>query len=140
MMVGGEKDAVERLRPIFETLAPGKDQGWGHVGPVGSGHFTKMVHNAIEYGLMQAYAEGFSILGHKKEFVLDLHQVAEIWRHGRVVRSWLLDLTAAALDKHPTLDGIAPFVPDPGEGDRKSVGEGTGVAGGVERGGDRSIN
>src|SRR3546814_2891285 len=89
MMVGGEKDAVERLRPIFETLAPGKDQGWGHVGPVGSGRFTKMVHNGIEYGLMQAYAEGFSILGHKKEFGLDLHQVAEIWRHGSVVRSWL---------------------------------------------------
>src|SRR3546814_3394832 len=95
---GCEKDAVGRLCPIFETLAPGKDQGWGHVGPVGSGHFTKMVHNGIEYGLMQAYAEGFSILGHKKEFGLDLHQVAEIWRHGSVVRSWLLDLTADALE------------------------------------------
>ncbi|MFC3715534.1 phosphogluconate dehydrogenase (NAD(+)-dependent, decarboxylating) [Luteimonas soli] len=116
MMVGGEKDAVERLRPIFETLAPGKDQGWGHVGPVGSGHYTKMVHNGIEYGLMQAYAEGFSILGHKQEFGLDLHQVAEIWRYGSVVRSWLLDLTADALDKNPTMDGIAPFVPDSGEG------------------------
>src|SRR3546814_2899446 len=110
------KDTVDRLRPIFETLAPGKDQGWGHVGPVGSGHFTKMVHNGIEYGLMQAYAEGFSILGHKQEFGLDLHQVAEIWRHGSVVRSWLLDLTADALDKNPTMDGIAPFVPDSGDG------------------------
>jgi len=116
MMIGGEKDVVERLRPVFETLAPGKDRGWGHVGPPGSGHFTKMVHNGIEYGLMQAYAEGFSILGHKKEFELDLHQVAEIWRHGSVVRSWLLDLTADALDKNPTMDGIAPFVPDSGEG------------------------
>ncbi|MGY0559472.1 phosphogluconate dehydrogenase (NAD(+)-dependent, decarboxylating) [Luteimonas sp. A277] len=116
MMVGGEADAVERLRPVFETLAPGKDQGWGHVGPSGSGHFTKMVHNGIEYGLMQAYAEGFSILGHKQEFDLDLHQVAEIWRTGSVVRSWLLDLTANALGKNPTMDGIAPFVPDSGEG------------------------
>ena len=116
MMVGGEKDVVERLRPVFETLAPGKDTGWGHVGPVGAGHFTKMVHNGIEYGLMQAYAEGFSILGHKKEFDLDLHQVAEIWRTGSVVRSWLLDLTADALGKNPTMEGIAPFVPDSGEG------------------------
>ena len=116
MMIGGETDAVERLRPVFETLAPGKDQGWGHVGPPGSGHFTKMIHNGIEYGLMQAYAEGFSILEHKKEFGLDLHQVAEIWRCGSVVRSWLLDLTADALGKNPTMDGIAPFVPDSGEG------------------------
>jgi 6-phosphogluconate dehydrogenase len=116
MMIGGETDAVERLHPVFETLAPGKDQGWGHVGPPGSGHFTKMIHNGIEYGLMQAYAEGFSILEHKKEFGLDLHQVAEIWRCGSVVRSWLLDLTADALGKNPTMDGIAPFVPDSGEG------------------------
>ena len=116
MMIGGAKDAVARLTPVFETLAPAKDQGWGHVGPVGSGHFTKMVHNGIEYGLMQAYAEGFSILGHKQEFALDLHQVAEIWRYGSVVRSWLLDLTAEALEKNPKLDGIAPFVPDSGEG------------------------
>jgi len=116
LMVGGDADAVERLRPVFETLAPGKDRGWGRVGPAGSGHFTKMIHNGIEYGMMQAYAEGFSILEHKKEFGLDLHQVAEIWRHGSVVRSWLLDLTAEALDGNPTLDGIAPFVPDSGEG------------------------
>jgi 6-phosphogluconate dehydrogenase len=116
MMIGGEVEAVERLRPIFETLAPGKDRGWGRVGPPGSGHFTKMVHNGIEYGLMQAYAEGFSILGHKQEFGLDLHQVAEIWRHGSVVRSWLLDLTSDALGKNPKMDGIAPFVADSGEG------------------------
>jgi 6-phosphogluconate dehydrogenase len=116
MMIGGDAAAVERLRPIFETLAPAKDQGWGHVGPVGSGHFAKMVHNGIEYGLMQAYAEGFSILQHKREFDLDLHQVAEIWRHGSVVRSWLLDLTSHALGKNPTLAGIAPYVADSGEG------------------------
>jgi 6-phosphogluconate dehydrogenase len=116
MMVGGDEALIKRLRPIFETLAPAKDQGWGRVGPVGSGHYTKMVHNGIEYGLMQAYAEGFSILQHKEEFKLDLHQVAEIWRYGSVVRSWLLDLTADALDKNPTLKGIAPYVADSGEG------------------------
>jgi 6-phosphogluconate dehydrogenase len=107
---------VERLRPIFETLAPAPDRGWGHVGPVGSGHFTKMVHNGIEYGMMQAYAEGFSILHHKREFALDLHQVSEIWRYGSVVRSWLLELASAALAANPTLDGIAPYVADSGEG------------------------
>jgi 6-phosphogluconate dehydrogenase len=116
LMIGGDKAVVERLRPIFETLAPAKDQGWGYVGPVGAGHYTKMVHNGIEYGLMQAYAEGFSILQHKKEFNLDLHQVAEIWRYGSVVRSWLLDLTANSLEKNPTLKGIAPYVADSGEG------------------------
>ena len=116
LMIGGEKDVVERLRPLFETLAPAKDQGWGHVGAVGAGHFTKMIHNGIEYGLMQAYAEGFSILQHKSEFKLDLHQIAEIWRYGSVVRSWLLDLTSDALSKNPTLHGIAPYVADSGEG------------------------
>ena len=116
LMVGGDEAVVERLRPIFETLAPGPDKGWGRVGPVGSGHFTKMVHNGIEYGLMQAYAEGFSILQHKQEFALDLHQVAEIWRTGSVVRSWLLDLTSNALERNPTMDGIAPWVADSGEG------------------------
>ena len=116
MMIGGDDAAVERLRPIFETLAPSKDRGWGHVGPVGAGHFTKMIHNGIEYGMMQAYAEGFSILQHKAEFGLDLHGVAEIWRHGSVVRSWLLDLTSAALEKNPTMTGIAPYVDDSGEG------------------------
>jgi 6-phosphogluconate dehydrogenase len=116
LMIGGDKAVVDRLRPIFETLAPAKDQGWGRVGPVGSGHYTKMVHNGIEYGLMQAYAEGFAILQHKKEFNLDLAQIAEIWRYGSVVRSWLLDLTAGALAKNPTLKGIAPYVADSGEG------------------------
>src|SRR5688572_1513349 len=116
LMIGGDATAVERTRPIFETLAPAADRGWGRVGPAGSGHFAKMVHNGIEYGLMQAYAEGFSILRHKPEFDLDLHQVAEIWRHGSVVRSWLLDLTSAALAKNPDLEGIAPYVADSGEG------------------------
>ena len=116
MMVGGDVEVIERLRPIFETLAPARDRGWGRVGPVGSGHFTKMVHNGIEYGMMQAYAEGFSIMKHKKDFALDLHQVAEIWRSGSVVRSWLLDLTSDALGKNPGMDGIAPFVADSGEG------------------------
>ena len=116
MMIGGDAAAVERLRPIFETLAPAKDRGWGRVGPVGAGHFTKMVHNGVEYGLMQAYAEGFSILQHKSDFGLDLHRIAEIWRHGSVVRSWLLDLTADALGKNPSMAGIAPYVVDSGEG------------------------
>ena len=116
LMIGGDEAVVERLRPIFETLAPAKDSGWGRVGPVGSGHFTKMIHNGIEYGMMQAYAEGFSILQHKNEFKLDLHQIAEIWRYGSVVRSWLLDLTSNALQQNPTLKGIAPFVADSGEG------------------------
>ena len=116
LMIGGDEAAVERLRPIFATLAPAPDRGWGRVGPVGSGHFTKMIHNGIEYGLMQAYAEGFSILQHKHEFGLDLHQIAEIWRYGSVVRSWLLDLVADALEKNPTMNGIAPYVEDSGEG------------------------
>jgi 6-phosphogluconate dehydrogenase len=116
MMVGGEEDAVERLRPILEILAPGPDEGWGRVGPSGSGHFVKMVHNGIEYGLMQAYAEGFEILSKKEQFDLDLHQVAEIWRFGSVVRSWLLDLTAAALQEDASLSEIEGWVADSGEG------------------------
>jgi 6-phosphogluconate dehydrogenase len=116
MMIGGDEKIVESLRPIFETLAPANDKGWGRVGPCGSGHFVKMVHNGIEYGMMQSYAEGFSILKHKKDFALDTHQVAEIWRYGSVVRSWLLDLAADALAKNPNLDGIAPIVVDSGEG------------------------
>ena len=116
MMIGGEADIVEALRPIFATLAPAPDQGWGHVGPHGAGHFVKMVHNGIEYGMMQAYAEGFDIMQAKTDFGLDLHQIAEIWRHGSVVRSWLLDLTANALAENVTLDGIKPWVADSGEG------------------------
>lgn len=116
MMVGGEKAVVEQLRPIFETLAPGPDKGWGHVGPGGAGHFVKMVHNGIEYGLMQAYAEGFEILKAKDDFKLDLHQIADIWRYGSVVRSWLLDLTAAALAEDQELKQIKGWVADSGEG------------------------
>ena len=116
LMIGGDKEPVERLTPIFETLAPGKTEGWGHVGPSGSGHFVKLVHNGIEYGLMQAYAEGFSILKAKTELDLDLTQISHIWQKGSVVRSWLLDLTAAALDKNPTLEGLEAWVPDSGEG------------------------
>jgi len=116
MMVGGDEKVVDAIKPIFETLAPAKDQGWGRVGPVSSGHYTKMVHNGIEYGMMQAYAEGFSILKHKTEFGLDLKQVGEIWRYGSVVRSWLLDLTTDALGKNPNMTGIAPYVVDSGEG------------------------
>ncbi|MBB3278003.1 MULTISPECIES: phosphogluconate dehydrogenase (NAD(+)-dependent, decarboxylating) [unclassified Pseudoxanthomonas] len=116
LMIGGDKQAVEALRPVFETLAPAADRGWGHVGPSGAGHFTKMIHNGIEYGMMQAFAEGFAILERKEAFGIDLQQVAEIWRHGSVVRSWLLDLTSDALKKNPTLAGIAPYVEDSGEG------------------------
>jgi 6-phosphogluconate dehydrogenase len=116
MMIGGDKSAVDYLRPIFETLAPGKDLGWGHVGPTGAGHFVKMVHNGIEYGMMQAYAEGFAILKKKNEFALDMHQVSEIWRTGSVVRSWLLDLLSIALKENAEMAGIAPYVSDSGEG------------------------
>ena len=116
MMVGGDGGVVEELRPVFETLAPAPDRGWGHVGPNGAGHFVKMVHNGIEYGMMQAMAEGFAIMKRKAEFGLDLHQVAEIWRFGSVVRSWLLDLTARALADDQELAGIAPHVADSGEG------------------------
>jgi 6-phosphogluconate dehydrogenase len=116
LMVGGERDIVDRIRPIFETLAPAADRGWGHVGPAGAGHFVKMVHNGIEYGLMQAYAEGFAVLHAKQAFNLDLAQVASIWRFGSVVRSWLLDLTADGLQRNAGLEGIAPYVDDSGEG------------------------
>jgi len=116
MMVGGEAEAGQKLAPILEALAPASDKGWGRVGPSGAGHFVKMVHNGIEYGLMQAYAEGFELMRRKAEFGLDLGGIAEIWRHGSVVRSWLLDLTADALAENPGLDGIAAYVPDSGEG------------------------
>jgi len=116
LMVGGDADAVARLRPLLETLAPAPDRGWGHVGPSGAGHFAKMVHNGIEYGMMQAYAEGFALMARKQELGLDLAQVARIWQHGSVVRSWLLDLAADALADNPGLEGIAPYVADSGEG------------------------
>jgi 6-phosphogluconate dehydrogenase len=116
MMIGGDQDPVEYLRPIFQTLAPAPDQGWGHVGPGGAGHFVKMIHNGIEYGMMQAYAEGFTIMETKKDLGLDLRQISQIWRFGSVVRSWLLDLAADALAKNPGLDGLEAFVEDSGEG------------------------
>lgn len=116
LMIGGAEQSVARLRPIFECLAPSPESGWGHVGPSGAGHFTKMIHNGIEYGAMQAYAEGFALLERKEEFGLDLHQVAEIWRSGSVVRSWLLDLVSSLLAEDPTLAGIGPSVHDSGAG------------------------
>ena len=116
MMVGGDAEVVKRLAPIFQTLAPGPEKGWGRVGPTGAGHYVKMVHNGIEYAIMQAYAEGLDLFRHKTEFGLDLLQITKIWQYGSVVRSWLLDLTVDALSKNPTLDGIEAFVTDSGEG------------------------
>ena len=115
-MIGGDERVVEQLRPIFVALAPAPDKGWARLGPAGAGHFAKMVHNGIEYGMMQALAEGFAVLEHKQEFQIDLARTASVWQHGSVVRSWLLDLTAEALAENPSLDGIAPFVEDSGEG------------------------
>jgi 6-phosphogluconate dehydrogenase len=114
LMVGGTPEAVEVLRPVFDTLAP--PDGWAHVGPSGAGHYVKMVHNGIEYGLLQAYAEGFEVLAETDEYNLDLHQVSELWRHGSVVRSWLLDLAAAAYAKDPKLAKVSGYVEDSGEG------------------------
>ncbi len=114
LMVGGEPELVKRLEPAFITLAP--TDGYVHCGPVGSGHFVKMVHNGIEYGMMQAYAEGFEIMRAKKEFNLDLHAIASSWRYGSVVRSWLLDLTEAALREDPDLSKLKGYVEDSGEG------------------------
>jgi|SRR5690606_17935750 len=116
LMIGGDDEAVAHLRPAFETLAPAPDLGWGHVGPSGAGHFVKMVHNGIEYGMMQAFAEGFEIMKNKTELNLDVAQIAEIWRYGSVVRSWLLDLTAQALREDRELSEIADWVADSGEG------------------------
>ena len=116
MMIGGDEAAFRRLEPIFQSLAPGPDRGYGHVGPAGAGHFVKMVHNGIEYGLMQAYAEGFELMNAKQELNLDLARISQIWRYGSVVRSWLLDLTAAALEEDPGLDALQAYVEDSGEG------------------------
>jgi len=116
LMIGGKAEVAEKMRPIFETLAPAADKGWGRVGPHGAGHFVKMIHNGIEYGMMQALAEGFNIMKTKKEFDLNLDEIAEIWRYGSVVRSWLLDLTARALKDDPALSDIQPWVEDSGEG------------------------
>jgi 6-phosphogluconate dehydrogenase len=116
LMIGGRPEVTEKMRPVFETLAPAADKGWGRVGPHGAGHFVKMVHNGIEYGMMQSFAEGFSIMKAKKDFGLDLAQISHIWQDGSVVRSWLLDLAARALDEDATLDEIRPWVADSGEG------------------------
>jgi 6-phosphogluconate dehydrogenase len=116
LMLGGEKAAMDCLLPAIRVLAPAPDKGWLHCGPVGSGHFVKMVHNGIEYGMMQAYAEGFALMKARKDFDLDLGAVAEMWRHGSVVRSWLLDLSAEFLARDQELKDIAPFVADSGEG------------------------
>ena len=116
LMVGGDPTVVEGLRPIFEMLAPAPDKGWGYVGPSGAGHYVKMVHNGIEYGLMQAYAEGFAIMKQKTALQLDVANIAKIWQHGSVVRSWLLDLTAEALQADAELSDIKGYVADSGEG------------------------
>ncbi|WP_028989561.1 decarboxylating 6-phosphogluconate dehydrogenase [Thermithiobacillus tepidarius DSM 3134] len=116
LMVGGADEAVQRLEPFLKALAPAPDKGWLHCGPVGSGHFVKMVHNGIEYGMMQAFAEGFALLKGREDFDLDLAAVAEMWRHGSVVRSWLLDLTADFLKQDQELADVAPVVADSGEG------------------------
>jgi 6-phosphogluconate dehydrogenase len=116
MMVGGSEEDVAKLEPVLKALAPAEDRGWARMGPVGAGHYTKMIHNGIEYGMMQAFAEGFDLLRSKKEFELDLAKVSETWRHSSVVRSWLLDLIAGALAKEPDMEDIAPVVPDSGEG------------------------
>jgi len=116
LMVGGETAAVRRIEPILRALAPGPDMGWVHCGPPGAGHFAKMVHNGIEYGMMQAYAEGLALLRAKSEFNLDVAKITQAWRHGTVIRSWLLDLTAEFLAEDATLESIAPFVADSGEG------------------------
>ena len=116
LMIGGKKETYQRLEPIFQTLAPGEDQGLSHVGPAGAGHFVKMVHNGIEYGMMQAYAEGFEIMAAKEEFNLNLGQIASGWRQGSVVRSWLLDLATTALQEDPKLESLQAYVDDSGEG------------------------
>ena len=116
IMVGGSNEAIDLLRPALESLAPAKDKGWGHVGPAGAGHYVKMVHNGIEYGMMQAFAEGFEMLEAKKEMDLDLQQISEIWQHGSVVRSWLLDLMADAFKDDKSLSSLSDYVDDSGEG------------------------
>ncbi|CAG0997510.1 6-phosphogluconate dehydrogenase [Methylophilaceae bacterium] len=115
LMYGGSKEDAAVLEPVMKALTH-KDRGWAHVGPVGSGHFTKMIHNGIEYGMMQAMAEGLDLIKGKEEFNLDLAQITELWRHGSVVRSWLLDLTAEALKHDQHLGDVAPYVADSGEG------------------------
>lgn len=116
LMVGGTAEVARAVTPILQVLAPAADRGWAHVGAVGAGHYAKMIHNGIEYGMMQALAEGLDLLKHKGDFAFDLAQVTELWRHGSVVRGWLLDLTADALRGDQDLAGVAPYVSDSGEG------------------------
>jgi 6-phosphogluconate dehydrogenase len=116
LMVGGRPEAVKKVAPFLRVLAPVPDRGWLHCGPSGAGHYAKMVHNGIEYGLMQAYAEGLALLRAKEDLELDVAAIAENWRHGTVIRSWLLDLTAEFLAEDPTLASVAPHVADSGEG------------------------
>ena len=116
LMIGGERETAQYVAPIFEILAPAKDKGWGYVGPHGAGHFVKMVHNGIEYGMMEALAEGFELMHAKEEFKLDLEEISRIWQDGSVVRSWLLDLTRDALSEDKDLAGIESWVDDSGEG------------------------
>ncbi len=116
LMVGGDAEVVREVRPVLEALAPAADRGWVHCGKAGAGHFAKMVHNGIEYGLMQAYAEGFALLRAKEDLAFNVPKIAEAWRHGTVIRSWLLDLTAEFLAEDGDLKSIAPFVADSGEG------------------------
>ncbi len=116
LMAGGERAAYLQIEPLLKTLAPSPETGYGHMGPSGAGHFVKMVHNGIVYGLMQAYAEGFELMQAKKDFNLDLHQVSEVWSSGSVVRSWLLDLAANALEEDPNLEKLEAYVDDSGEG------------------------
>ncbi len=116
LMLGGSPKSVERFEPFARILAPAPDRGWLHCGPSGAGHFAKMIHNGIEYGMMQAFAEGFALLSARKDLEFDLGRLAETWRHGSVVRSWLLDLSAEILREDEDLRGIAPVVPDSGEG------------------------
>ena len=116
LMLGGSKQAIGQVEPAIRVLAPGPETGWLHCGPAGSGHFVKMVHNGIEYGMMQAYAEGFAVMKAREDFDLDLGAVAEMWRHGSVVRSWLLDLMGDFLDKDQQLEDVLPIVADSGEG------------------------
>ena len=116
IMAGGSDEAINLVKPILQSLAPAVDKGWGHVGPAGAGHYVKMVHNGIEYGMMQAFAEGFELLEAKEEMDLDLQQISEIWQHGSVVRSWLLDLIADAFSGDKSLSSLSDYVDDSGEG------------------------
>ena len=116
LMIGGDKEVVNRLVPLFISLAPGKDKGWGRVGPIGAGHFSKMIHNGIEYGMMEALAEGFELLTSKQEFDIDLAHLAGIWQYGSVIRCWLLDLVKDIFDENANLDQIAAWAEDSGEG------------------------